>query len=292
MRLISANVNGIRAAARRGGLTWLAEHQPDVLALQEVRASDDQLRQALADTAFADWHVAHAPSTKGGHAGVAVLSPVVPRAIRTGLDPTFDEQGRWVEVDLPVIDDEAATVTIASTYVHTGEAGTARQDEKMAFLAAATRTLATWRRTHAYAVVTGDLNIAHTQDDLKNWKGNLGKSGFLPDEQAVLDQWFAGGLVDVQRRLHGPGPGPYTWWSWRGQAFDNDSGWRIDYQVATDPLADRARSAHVGRAPSYAARWSDHAPVVVDYDLTLDQREPAPSHGSEKSKKVLGRPPM
>jgi len=161
-----------------------------------------------------------------------------------------------------------SVVTVASAYVHTGEAGTPRQDEKMRFLSAMTQRFGEWSADGRYAVVTGDLNIAHTVDDLKNWKGNRGKAGFLPEEQAEFDTWFDGlGIVDVHRRLHGPGPGPYTWWSWRGQAFDNDSGWRIDYHLASAPLAQRAVRAEVGRAPSYAERWSDHAPVSVHYDL-------------------------
>jgi exodeoxyribonuclease III len=125
-----------------------------------------------------------------------------------------------------------------------------------------------WAADGRYAVLTGDLNVAHTVDDLKNWKGNRGKAGFLPAEQAVFDGWFDGlGFVDVHRRHHGPGPGPYTWWSWRGQAFDNDSGWRIDYHLASAPLAARAVRAEAGRAAAYAQRWSDHAPVSVTYDL-------------------------
>ena len=126
-----------------------------------------------------------------------------------------------------------------------------------------------WAADGRYAVLTGDLNVAHTVDDLKNWKGNRGKAGFLPAEQAVLDEWVDGlGFVDVHRRLHGPGPGPYTWWSWRGKAFDTDAGWRIDYQLASAPLAALAVSAEVGRAATYAQRWSDHAPVGVRYALT------------------------
>ncbi len=105
-------------------------------------------------------------------------------------------------------------------------------------------------------------------EDLRNWKGNRGKAGFLPQEQAHLDRWMAEhGVVDVHRDLYGPGPGPYTWWSWRGKAFDDDAGWRIDYQLATAPLAARAVRAEVRRAAEYALRWSDHAPVLVEYAL-------------------------
>lgn len=266
MRLICANVNGIRAAARRGGMQWLAEQQPDVLCLQEVRASDEQLRAVLDEGGFVGWHVAHTEAESKGRAGVAVVSRDPQLRVSTSVGPVeFDGAGRWVEADL---DTPAGVVTVASTYVHTGEAGTDRQAEKYRFLDALTARFEGWTAAGALAVVTGDLNIAHHEHDLKNWKGNLKKSGFLADERAYLDRWFDGGAwVDVHRAHHGPGPGPYTWWSWRGQAFDNDSGWRIDYQLASAPLARRATSAWAGRAAAYDQRWSDHAAVVVDYDL-------------------------
>lgn len=267
MLLASANVNGIRAAERRGGIAWLAACGADVVALQEVRASDDQLRGALAGTVFESWEVVPAASEAKGRAGVAVLSRHPVKEVRTEVGGAtgaeFAGQGRWVEADVLV---GGAVVTVASAYVHTGEAGTPRQEEKQRFLAALGERVEAWSAEGRLAVLTGDLNIAHTQDDLKNWKGNRGKSGFLPAEQEHLDRWGAEhGLVDVHRRLHGPGPGPYTWWSWRGQAFDNDAGWRIDYQLATSRLAETAVSASVGRAATYAERWSDHAPVLVEY---------------------------
>ncbi|GAA4398610.1 exodeoxyribonuclease III [Fodinibacter luteus] len=266
MLLVTANVNGIRAALRRGGIAWLEAAAPDVVTLQEVRADDAQLVAALAGTAFEGWHVAHAPCGAKGRAGVAVLSRTEPVAVRTGVGVAeFDGSGRWVEADVPVGE---AVVTVASAYVHTGEAGTPRQDEKLRFLDAVGARLARWSEEGRHAVLTGDLNVAHRVDDLKNWKGNRGKSGFLPEEQAHLDTWIAThGFVDVHRHLHGPGPGPYTWWSWRGKAFDTDAGWRIDYQLASAPLAARAVSVEVGRAPAYAQRWSDHAPVSVRYAL-------------------------
>jgi exodeoxyribonuclease III len=263
--LASANVNGIRAALRRGGVRWLAECGADVLALQEVRADDAQLRSALVGSRLGDWHVAHAPCSTRGRAGVAVLTPHEVRAVRTDVGDEFEGAGRWVEADLVVGGRE---VTVASVYVHTGEAGTPRQDEKQRFLSVVGRRLAAWAADRREAVLVGDLNIAHRPEDLKNWKGNRGRSGFLPEEQAHLDRWVGEhGIVDVHRALHGPGPGPYTWWSWRGRAFDNDAGWRIDYQLATAPLAARAVRAEVGRASTYADRWSDHAPVLVEYDL-------------------------
>ena len=266
MRLISANVNGIRAAARRGGMQWLAEQEPDVLCLQEVRATDEQLREVLELGGFGSWHVAHTEAAAKGRAGVAVVSRKPHRRVQVGVGPPeFDGAGRWVEVDLQ---SPTGLVTVVSTYVHAGDAGTPRQAEKERFLDALGARMSAWTAAAAMTVVTGDLNVAHREDDLKNWKGNLRKSGFLPEERARFDAWFAtGDWVDVHRTAHGPGPGPYTWWSWRGKAFDNDSGWRIDYQLASAPLAARATGASVGRAAAYDQRWSDHAAVTVDYDL-------------------------
>ena len=136
----------------------------------------------------------------------------------------------------------------------------------MATLAARMAQLAAAGRD---AVMCGDWNIAHTENDIKNWKGNVKKSGFLPSERAWLTDLLASGWVDVVRVLHPDVPGPYAWWSWRGRAFDNDAGWRIDYQLATAGLAARAVSARVERAEAYALRWSDHAPVTVEYSPAL-----------------------
>jgi exodeoxyribonuclease-3 len=265
MRLISANVNGIRAAVRRGGLDWLAEARPDALCLQEVRASDEQLAKALHGSAFQDWQVTHAACSSAGRAGVAVLTPRSPTRVQRELDDLgFSDCGRWVEADVSL---GGVVVTLVSVYVHTGEAGTGRQDEKYAFLEAMSSRMKQLGSDGRLTVVTGDLNVAHRQADLKNWKGNLGRSGFLPQEQAYLDGWLGAGWVDVTRRSAGDVEGPYTWWSWRGKAFDNDTGWRIDYQLATEPLAQLVTATSVGRADSYAQRWSDHAAVLVDYEL-------------------------
>jgi exodeoxyribonuclease-3 len=255
MRLIVANVNGVRAAARRGGLAWLAARDADVITLQEVRASAEQLAKALADGGLAGYHVALAESDQPGRAGVAVLSrhPIEQQVEQLGAG--VDDRGRWLEVT-------TAGIIAVSCYVHTGEAGTPRQDVKYAFLDAMTARMAVLPEP---AVVTGDFNIAHRNIDIKNWKGNLKKAGFLPAERAYFDRWAETGWVDLGRRFGGDGPGPYTWWSWRGQAFDNDAGWRIDHALATPGLAARATGVSIGRADSYAQRWSDHAPVVVDF---------------------------
>jgi len=265
LSIVTANVNGIRAALRRGGLAWLAAAEADVLCLQEVRATAQQLTDVLAAGGLGDWQVASAPAARAGHAGVAVLTRAEQSAVRRWSAPGnhgFADQGRWVEVDLDLPD---GPLTVISSYLHTGEADTPRQVEKYAFLDAITERLAELAARSAAgggeAVLTGDLNIAHRPEDLKNWKGNLGRAGFLEAERAYLDGWFASGWSDLGRLHGGDGPGPYTWWSWRGKAFDNDAGWRIDYLLATPRLAARSVKVEVGRAASYAERWSDHAPV-------------------------------
>lgn len=264
LTIASVNVNGIRAAFKRGMGDWLAERQPDVLLLQEVRAPDEMLAEFLPTHA---WDLAHAESTAKGRSGVAIASRLPMRGIRIGLDHGVDtNSGRWVEADLE-LPDGGGVLTVVSTYIHSGTLNTPSMDEKYAFLELVSARMDELRSAGALAVVAGDVNIAHQNVDIKNWKGNLKAAGFLPEERAYLDRWFDSGWVDLGRHLGGDGPGPYTWWSWRGKAFDNDSGWRIDYQIAAPPLADRAQKAEVDRAPSYDRRFSDHAPLVVTYDL-------------------------
>lgn len=264
LRIATVNVNGVRAAFRKGMGDWLAERELDIVTLQEVRAPDDIVHELFADTGY---RVAHTEAAAKGRAGVAVLSRIEPDAVRIGNgDAYFDDAGRWIETDLSLPD--GSTLTVVSVYVHSGEVGTPRQDDKYRFLDQMSIRLAELHASGNRAVVTGDLNVGHTELDIKNWKGNLKKAGFLPEERAYFDRFFGKlGWVDVHRKLAGDVPGPYTWWSMRGQAFDNDSGWRIDYQLATPNLAESARHAVVDRAPSYDTRWSDHAPLVIDYDI-------------------------
>ena len=267
LRVVTVNVNGIRAAARRGGLEWLAAAKADVICLQEVRATHAQLHEALADSPFAAWAIAHVPAPELGRAGVAILSRLPIGAERGGdgtarMHDALMGSGRWLEAD---IDTALGRVTIVSTYVHAGEVGTKRQDEKMVFLDAMTGRLGQLKQRGRLALVCGDINIAHREVDIKNWKGNLKNSGFLPEERAHLDRWFASGWSDLGRVHGGEGPGPYTWWSWRGRGFDTDGGWRIDYVLATPPIAARSTAITIGKAATYAERWSDHAPVVADF---------------------------
>jgi exodeoxyribonuclease-3 len=268
LTVTTANVNGLRAATGKGYVEWLAATKADVVLLQEVRAEPEQLASHV--SAPDGWHTLWAPSTEKGRAGVAVLSRVEPEARRIGFGSAeFDSAGRYAEIDLPGL-------TIASLYLPSGEVGTARQDEKERFLAEFLDHLIDLRKRAAAGgrevLVCGDWNIAHHEVDLKNWKANQKKAGFLPEERAwmtrVMDE---GGYVDVVRKLHPEVEGPYSWWSYRGRAFDNDSGWRIDYVMTTPGLAGTATSAVVERAATHPERWSDHAPVTCTFEWSPTQ---------------------
>lgn len=266
LRVTTINVNGIRAAVRKGFLDWLAAHEPDVVTLQEVRAPEGMLADLVGD----GWNIVDVPSDQPGRAGVAVMSRPEITASRIGLDdPAAGCAGRWLEVDLDV--DDGRTLTIVSSYCHTGEAeDPARMAEKHAYLEGGIARLAALAAEDRHVAWTGDLNVAHTEWDIKNWKGNRKKAGFLPEERAHLDRIADDhGFVDVVRELAGDGPGPYTWWSYRGRAYDNDAGWRIDHHITTPDLAGAAKDLHIDRSMTYADRWSDHAPVTVTYDVTV-----------------------
>lgn len=274
-RIASVNVNGIRAAARKGMGEWLAEREIDILALQEVRADAATLTKLITD--FADqagaedpashWFIHENEAAQKGRAGVAILSRQAPVATRTGIGEGHPEDdGRWIEADYQLGD--GSILTVVSVYVHSGEVGTVRQDQKMRFLQYMLDYLPKLAERTDHVLVMGDLNVGHTQLDIKNWKGNVKNSGFLPEERAYFDEYFGpAGYVDVARTLAGEVDGPYTWWSYRGKAFDNDTGWRIDYHMATPDLAELAEKSVVDRAADYSLRWSDHAPLVIDYTL-------------------------
>jgi exodeoxyribonuclease-3 len=264
LTVTSVNVNGLRAAAKKGFGPWLAGSSADVVCLQEVRAEADQLPAEVRSPE--GWFTVHAPAAAKGRAGVALYTRREPDAVRIGFGSSeFDGTGRYVEADLP-------GVTVASLYLPSGEVGTERQDEKMRFMDEFLPYLKELRERAAAdgreVVVCGDWNIAHQEADLRNWKGNRKNSGFLPEEREWLTRVYGeAGYVDVVRALHPDQEGPYSWWSYRGRAFDNDTGWRIDLQVATPGLARRAVKAWVERAATHGERWSDHAPVSAVYEL-------------------------
>jgi exodeoxyribonuclease-3 len=268
--LATVNVNGLRAAARKGMADWLAQTAADVITLQEVRAPDE----LLADLVGEGWTIVGQASELKGRNGVAIaartsLERIDLDGVRRGLpgltEPTHT--GRWLEADLEDPLGDGKDLTVISCYMHSGNTEKPQtMIDKYAFLDVAMERLAALRADGRHVALTGDLNIAHANNDIKNWKGNLKSAGFLPEERAYLDRLLVeGDWVDVQRHLAGDVPGPYTWWSQRGKAFDNDSGWRIDYQLTTPELGEKATAAQVDRAPSYDTRWSDHAPLVVTY---------------------------
>jgi exodeoxyribonuclease-3 len=273
LRIATINTNGVRAAFRKGMGAWLDGRDVDILAIQEVRASSEDLEQLLGP----DWDIVHDPATAKGRAGVAIASRHRAAIHRVELGPSeFDSAGRWLEADYEV---NGTVVTVVSAYVHSGEAGTEKQVEKYKFLDAMEKRLPELQKHNELAVVMGDLNVGHRTLDIKNWKGNVKRAGFLPEERAYFDRFVGAegepgyndgaglGWVDVGRKHAGDVDGPYTWWSWRGQAFDNDTGWRIDYQLASPALAARVKDYAVDRAAAYDERWSDHTPVVVDYAI-------------------------
>ncbi len=269
LKIASVNVNGIRAAYRKGMLDWVRETNPDILALQEVRAGDTDIKKIVSEMGLVEdggpWHLDHDEASQKGRAGVAVLSklPIKSRSIKLGADD-FDSAGRWLEAEFDV---DGKKLTVVSIYVHSGEVDTPKQVEKYKFLDAMTERMRELIKQELVLLV-GDLNVGHTELDIKNWKGNLKNSGFLPEERAYFDGFMkTQGWIDVGRAAHPDSPGPYSWWSYRGQAFDNDAGWRIDYHLATPKLAEVASGYQVHRAPSYDTRWSDHSPVVANYSL-------------------------
>lgn len=293
MRIGTHNVNGIRAALRRGLAQFWDHQDADVIALQEVRCRVGDFPPG----AFGNYHAAWDAGALAGRNGVAILTREAPALVRTLGDeahtvapdgmpeavPTqpipnrdlapFRDEGRYIEVDLA-----DAPLRVASLYLPKGAAwphepdSKDKYDRKMRFMRGLARHLTASRREAAQAgrefLVMGDFNIAHTRLDLRNWRGNQKSEGFLPEEREWIDSVIGPRrLVDVVRHLHPAVDGPYSWWSWRGQAFTNDSGWRIDYHLASPGLARIATAAWSAKEESYDARISDHCPVIADYQL-------------------------
>lgn len=299
LTIATVNVNGIRAATKvrnevnPGMLAWLEQTPANVVLMQEVRATEAEAEAALAPALESGWHLAVAPAEAKGRAGVGILSRTPLLNVEVGI-PGFESSGRFIRAFL----DDAHVV--ASLYLPSGSAGTEKQDEKYRFLDAFEPLLTQWAEEHEQMVIGGDWNICHRREDLKNWKTNGKKSGFLPHERAFMDSVFgsypddeaqdlelksqsgwAGAVhyvsdapgrcvcdnprwFDVARRLD-PQGAPYTWWTFRGQAFNNDAGWRIDIQAATADMLERAERTWVEKAPTVEERWSDHAPLLVEY---------------------------
>lgn len=273
VKIATVNVNGLRAAARKDMGSWLRKAAPDLVLMQEVRAPEDIVEKLFTEMdPDTDWQIAQYPCRIKGRAGVAIASRLPLGDIRYGVNNSTDEpevdSGRWLEVDVQTA---VGKLTVVSLYAHSGEVDTEKMDQKYAHFKLLDTRMAQLIKAAEnggpQVVVAGDFNIVHTELDIKNWKPNHNKTaGVLDTEIAHLDRWFhEQGWVDVVRALHGNQQGPYSWWSYRGRAFDNDAGWRIDYQAVTPKLAAQAESFSIDKATDATKRFSDHAPLVVTY---------------------------
>ena len=255
MRIITLNVNGIRAAARKGFFDWLPGQEADIVCLQETRAQPEQRRDPMFTPQ--GYHVYYLDAERKGYSGVAVYSRMKPDRVIEGLGwSDFDCEGRALRIDL-------GRLSVISLYLPSGSSGNVRQDFKYDIMQRMKSLLTRFAGDGREYLVCGDVNIAHKEIDLKNWRSNQKNSGFLPAERSWLDWLFdQAGFVDTFRRLDSS-PEQYTWWSNRGQSWAKNVGWRIDYQIATPLLAKRSRRASIYKDE----RFSDHAPLIIDYDI-------------------------
>ena len=257
MRIISINLNGIRSAFSKDLLPWLIQQDADIVCLQELKAQAGDMTPEM--SAPPGYHGYFHYAEKKGYSGVGIYSKRKPDAVIEGLGiAEFDSEGRYIEV-------QYGNLSVVSLYLPSGSSGEERQAVKFKFLAAFMPHMQQLYASGRDVIICGDWNIAHTEKDLKNWKGNKKNSGFLPEERAWLTELFDKvGFVDVFRKLH-PELEAYTWWSNRGQAWAKDVGWRIDYQIATPDLAGKAVSTSIYKEQ----RFSDHAPLTMDYEYSI-----------------------
>lgn len=254
-KIISANLNGIRSAAKKGFFEWMLKEAADFVCVQELKAQAPDMTPEFLNPHGYHGHFHYAE--KKGYSGVGVYSRKEPDTVVIGFgDPEFDAEGRYVRCDF-------GALSVISVYCPSGSSSPERQEAKFRFMALFMPHLAKLIAEGRELVICGDWNIAHKEIDLKNWKSNQKNSGFLPEERAWMTALFdEQGWVDVYRRLHPEATGDaYTWWSNRGQAWANNVGWRIDYHVATAGIAGKATSAAIYKEQ----RFSDHAPLIITY---------------------------
>lgn len=257
MKIISLNVNGIRSAYQKGFFTWLQKQNADVVCLQEIKAEASQLTEQI--LAPAGYYSYLNSAKKKGYSGVAIYTRTQPDRVENKLGwGHADTEGRYLQADF-------GKLSVISLYLPSGSSGEERQQIKFDFMAQFMPKLRQMRRRRREFILCGDWNIAHKQIDLKNWRGNQKNSGFLPEERewmdCVLDK---AGFIDAFRIVNQQAE-EYTWWSNRGQARAKNVGWRIDYQMVTPGLKDRIKHAWIYREE----RFSDHAPLIIEYDLLL-----------------------
>jgi exodeoxyribonuclease III len=255
MRIITLNANGIRSAGRKGLFKWITTQEPDVVCVQETKAQADQIAEALYHPK--GYHCYYYDAQKKGYSGVGIYSKRKPDRVIIGYgSKEFDTEGRYLEA-------QYGKLSVVSVYLPSGSSGEDRQLAKFRFLAEFMPHLRALKRKRRDYILCGDWNIAHKEIDLRNWRSNQKNSGFLPQERAWLDQLFDDiGYVDGFREID-VRPDQYTWWSNRGQAWTNNVGWRIDYQVMSPGLRGSVQRARIYKKQ----RFSDHAPLVMDYDL-------------------------
>lgn len=261
-KLTSLNLNGIRSATSKGMESWLAQSKPDCICLQEVKAQAVDLADRFEQMAGLRGHFHFAQ--KKGYSGVAAYTRHTPSDVIVGYgSPEFDAEGRYIELRF---DTPRRKLSIISCYFPSGSSGDERQQAKFRFLDELDPHLARLKTQREF-ILCGDVNIAHKEQDLKNWRGNRKNSGFLPEERAWMTKLLnETGLVDVYRRLQPDATeAAYTWWSNRGQAYAKNVGWRLDYHLATPALAQLARSEAIYKQE----KFSDHAPITVEYELAL-----------------------
>lgn len=260
MRIITFNANGIRSAARKGFFDWLPAQNADVVCIQETKAQSDQLN----DPIFwpEGWECYYSDAEKKGYSGVALYSRQKPDAVEAVLGlshcPEFETEGRWLEALY-------GPLSVISLYMPSGSSGDERQSIKFRMMNCLYGHLESLRDNGREYIICADWNIVHTAADIRNWRSNQRHSGCLPEERAWLDRLFSKlGYVDAFRQLE-QAPEQYTWWSNRGRAWENNVGWRIDYQVVTPGLADIVLATSIYRD----TRFSDHAPLTIDYDYAF-----------------------
>jgi exodeoxyribonuclease-3 len=258
MRIITANVNGIRAAARKGFFDWMLKQEPDVVCIQETKAQIDQLSDAIFHPE--GYHCFYHDAERKGYSGVALYCKDKPDEVIVGMDnDEFDAEGRYIEA---VFGD----LSVASLYMPSGSSKEERQIAKYRCMEHFEEKMMQMKASGREFVICGDWNIAHKNEDIRNWKGNQKNSGFLPEERAWLDKLFDEmDFVDAFRELEQE-EHEYTWWSNRGQAWANNVGWRIDYHILTPGLKGKVKSTSIYKDE----RFSDHAPLIIDYDYEIN----------------------
>lgn len=261
-KLTSLNLNGIRSASNKGLEAWLAVHQPDCICVQEIKAQAPDVSGRFEEFGSLRGHFQFAE--KKGYSGVGVYTRHEPSDVVIGFDGgEFDAEGRYAELRF---DTPKRKLSLISCYFPSGSSGEERQLAKYRFLDLIYPHLMALKGEREF-ILCGDINIAHQNIDLKNWRSNQKNSGFLPEERAWMTRFLSeAGMVDVYRQLHPEATETaYTWWSNRGQAYANNVGWRLDYHLATPALA-----AHAKRAVIYKdEKFSDHAPLTIEYDWQL-----------------------